>query len=83
MDGSIGDEYVVLLDVAMPTEDGVTCFARLREIVPSLDVVVCSGYAGGAAVERLLADGARAFLEKPYTRDRLATVLRRGRARAS
>jgi CheY-like chemotaxis protein len=56
---------LVVLDMSMPVMDGPECFERMRAIrtVPTLLV---SGYTDDAVTQRLIAQGAARFLEKPY-----------------
>lgn len=55
---------VVVLDLSMPTMDGLEAIPRLRHIVPDAHIVVLSGFQGArlAAATSLL--GADAYLEK-------------------
>lgn len=57
---------VVLLDMIMPGMDGKACFAALREIDPSVKVIVCSGFAREPDMEALRAQGLSGILDKPY-----------------
>jgi two-component system KDP operon response regulator KdpE len=67
---------VVLLDVGLPDVSGVDLCARLRELCPSLPVVVCSGEAGTPEVVRLLGLGARWHLRKPFAPEELLAAVR-------
>ncbi len=67
---------VVLLDLAMPRLSGAEALAEIRRADPEARVVITSGYATGPAVERLLADGAVAFVPKPATLSALVRALR-------
>jgi len=68
---------LVLLDITMPGMDGASCFRKLREIEPTLRVVVTSGHALGGAAGRLLDDGAVGFVQKPFTIAVLSDALAR------
>ena len=66
---------VVVLDVHLPDIDGVALCMRLREIYPSLPVVVCSGEAEPGDVAQLLELGAHRYFRKPIDPEELlATV---------
>lgn len=65
----------VILDMAMPEMDGPTCFERLREIDEKVHVIIASGYARGDDIQRLLNDGASAFLSKPFQMAQLVEVI--------
>lgn len=56
---------VAILDVVMPG-GGVDLVRRLREDLPSLRILVSSGYGPGGEVQRMLEAGASGFLQKPY-----------------
>jgi signal transduction histidine kinase len=68
----------VLLDVTMPGMDGHATFAALRQLAPSLPILVMSGYAEHEGPEAL-GEPAVDFLPKPFTTSglssRLATLL--------
>ena len=66
---------VVLLDVGLPDVSGVDLCARLRELRPTLAVVVLTGEAEPAEAARLLELGVRRYFRKPIGPDELlATV---------
>jgi len=60
---------VALVDLTMPGLEGREVLERIRAIRPDLPVVLASGYAAGPA------EGADAYLAKPFTPSRLASVL--------
>lgn len=63
---------LVMLDMIMPDMDGAQVFSVLRQIDPGVKVLICSGYAKDRKVETLLAEGARAFIQKPFDIDLLS-----------
>ena len=65
----------VILDFAMPGQSGAPCLLALRQLVPDLPAVVCTGHARNEAVERMLALGRTVFLPKPYRIDALRQAL--------
>ena len=65
----------VLLDLMMPEMSGKATFIALREIDPSVAVLVMSGHTMNDDVEALFALGVRGFLTKPYSPDTLARSL--------
>src|SRR5688500_5509303 len=64
---------VILLDLSMPTMDGVTVLPRLAEVASSSPVVVLSAHED--LQERVTELGARGFVRKPTTTAHLAGVL--------
>jgi signal transduction histidine kinase/CheY-like chemotaxis protein len=79
-----GTARVVLLDVAMPGEDGVACYGKVAELLRGTPIVFISGYAEGGRAQALAAEGKAAFLQKPFdlaTLDRaLGEAVRAGAA---
>jgi len=68
---------LVLLDVVTP---GMSCrhvVDRLRELRPSLPIVLASGYAPGESLAALTRDFEIEFLRKPYDPDGLFGTIRR------
>jgi signal transduction histidine kinase/ActR/RegA family two-component response regulator len=77
--GQPAPPVAVLLDLAMPGMDGRACFRELRARVPGLRVVVSSGFSKSGRGEELLAEGAVAFVQKPYRTIELARALVAGK----
>lgn len=69
----LGKVAAVVLDILMPDIDGVETFRRIREIDPAARVIISSGYDQERAAEKLLQEGAAAFVQKPY---RIAELVR-------
>jgi PAS domain S-box-containing protein len=67
--------HVVVSDLMMPGMDGRTFAERLRATHPAVPVVFTSGYTDDAVVRRGIVDSSHAFLQKPFTRDQLATAV--------
>jgi signal transduction histidine kinase/CheY-like chemotaxis protein len=65
----------IVLDMAMPGMDGRACFREMRARHPGLRVVLSSGFTRNVRVEELLAEGAAAFVEKPYRTADLARAV--------
>jgi PAS domain S-box-containing protein len=72
----IGQIDVVLLDIRLPDVEAIELYNKMLEIRPDLKVIVCSGYNQDGPVEKLLASGASAFLQKPFSISRLSSELR-------
>lgn len=60
---------VVILDVALGAENGLSALPRLKESCPGLPVIVLSMYGERQFVTRALADGASAYLTKEQAAD--------------
>ncbi|MEO8439355.1 MAG: response regulator [Spartobacteria bacterium] len=54
---------------------GVETIARLRNIDPDVNAIICSGYSDEAALSEFLSYGFRGALPKPFTRRELADAL--------
>ncbi len=68
---------VVLLDVVMPGMGGLETFRRLREIDPTVAVIVSSGFSTEGETRQMLDEGAVGYIQKPYQLDDLAEALRK------
>jgi CheY-like chemotaxis protein len=66
---------VVILDMIMPGMDGYHIFEALRQIHPSVKVVLSSGYILDIRAEKIVNEGPHTILSKPYTREELARIL--------
>jgi CheY-like chemotaxis protein len=66
---------VAITDIKMPGMDGVETMARLREIDPSLPVVIATGYASEAMRYDFLERGAVGVILKPFRREQIFAVL--------
>ena len=73
-----GTPNVLVSDIAMPVEDGVTLISRIRELgtdPTQLPAIALTAYAGAADRARMLAAGYQAHLTKPIeARDLVAAV---------
>ncbi|MCG6962900.1 MAG: response regulator [Acidobacteria bacterium] len=66
---------LVILDMTMPHMGGRQTFDRLRDISPDVRVVLSTGYSRMKEGQKLLKEGARAFLQKPYRVSELLSVI--------
>ena len=70
---------VVLTDIMMPVVDGVELIRTLKEIAPRVKIIASSGLGrdlgGNFRAAELEALGVRTFLSKPYTAEKLLTLL--------
>ena len=68
---------VVLLDVRMPEGDGITTVAKLKKKHPNLPVVMLSMYDNPTYIARSAAAGARDYVLKGSSREKLLSAIRR------
>ena len=66
----------VILDLTMPKKSGLEVLAALRDLDPSVRVILSSGYSAAAQKLDLPKLGVTAFLQKPYVPNELARTLR-------
>ncbi|MFC1705502.1 response regulator [Planctomycetota bacterium] len=68
-----GEEIsLVVLDIVMPSMDGIETFHALRKLDPEARVLLSSGYTKEQKAEELLAAGAVGFAQKPFDAGELA-----------
>ena len=75
---------VILLDMVMPRQDGLTTIPRLKEIVPTAKILVLSGFAESNRVYQAVKIGALGYMLKDTPRVQLLQAIRdvaRGQAR--
>ncbi len=73
---SDGEICLVVLDLLMPGLSGEDVFYRLQEIDPSVKVLIVSGFSSEHVVQRILRDGARDFIQKPFSIEVLSEKVR-------
>ena len=61
------DMCAVLLNLTMPSMDGVETFRRLRQLKPDITVILMSGYNEQVAIQRFTGKGLAGFVQKPFT----------------
>ena len=66
---------LVLLDLTMPTKDGIETFRELRQVHLNLPVVLMSGFTEQAATEELGVFGLSGFIQKPFKGEELRHVV--------
>ena len=68
---------VVVLDLSMPSLNGLETFRAMRTIRPDARVILSSGYGPVDLLEDLAGRPLAGYLEKPYAPDRLVDEVRR------
>jgi PAS domain S-box-containing protein len=72
---ALEDVQLVLTDTTMPFMDGAAISQALRKLKPALKVIIVSGQQQVKRSESELRINADAFIEKPFTAERLLTVV--------
>lgn len=67
---------VILLDMVMPKQDGLTTIPKLREIVPDARILVLTSFAESDRVYQTIKAGALGYLLKDSTRVQLLQAIR-------
>jgi CheY-like chemotaxis protein len=68
---------LVLLDVVMPGLAGPALYKELHARLPGVPIVLISGYSQDQTIQEMLSLGARELVQKPFTLENIAVVLRR------
>ncbi|WP_239026937.1 PAS domain-containing sensor histidine kinase [Geomonas oryzisoli] len=72
-----GDVRFVVLDLTMPHMDGEQTYQELRKCDPEVKVIISSGYSEQEVTRKLSGAGYLAFIQKPYSMQALAEVMKR------
>jgi signal transduction histidine kinase/CheY-like chemotaxis protein len=67
---------LVILDILMPGLSGEDVFTRLQKMNPDVRALVVSGFSSGDVVARILGNGGRDFIQKPFLIDVLSRKVR-------
>ncbi|HOO37975.1 MAG TPA: PAS domain S-box protein [Deltaproteobacteria bacterium] len=67
---------LVILDMIMPDMGGKETFERLKDIDPSVKVLLSSGYSLGGPAKEIMERGCAGFLQKPFTIEKLSKRVR-------
>jgi two-component system, NarL family, response regulator LiaR len=67
---------VVLLDLAMPNQDGLTTIPKIRETAPNTRILVVTSFAENDLVYQAIKAGALGYILKDATRDQLLQAIR-------
>src|SRR5205085_1867547 len=72
---------LVILDIKMAEMDGLEALRRVKQLDPSIEVVMITAYASLDTVRQALTHGAFEYLIKPFSRQDLEDVVRRALVR--
>jgi len=70
------DIQLVISDIIMPGISGMELFTRLKRQKPDVKMVLATGCSIGREDENLLNQGIAAFIQKPFSREQLAEVVK-------
>jgi len=70
------DISLVILDMVMPKVSGGETFDRLKQINPTIKVILCSGYSIDGQATEILERGCSAFIQKPFNLKTLSQHIR-------
>jgi DNA-binding NtrC family response regulator len=65
----------VITDLMMPTGDGMNILAYARRHQPQAKVIIMTAFGSEATRQQAIAQGAHAFLSKPFSGEALLTIL--------
>jgi len=68
---------ILITDIYMPGINGIQMIKQLKEILPSMKVIVLSGYADFQYAQQALQYGAEDYLLKPIDNDKVIDVINR------
>ena len=67
---------LVILDLIMPNMNGEKTFDAIREIAPSLPVILASGYTMDGHASKVMEKGCNGFIQKPFNLEELSQKIR-------
>lgn len=73
---SASDISLVLTDIGMPVMDGYALFNALKQLKPTLPIIISSGFGDADVTSRIGHDDIAGLINKPYTLDKLGKVLK-------
>ena len=66
---------IILLDIILPDSSSLDLLQSIIEALPESSVVVCSAIGQELVIQRALELGAKAFVQKPFTPEKVIGVL--------
>ena len=66
---------VIIIDMMMPYLDGIATIRALQRLNPLVKVIATSGLSSDGKAGEAIACGAKSFLPKPYTAEKLLEML--------
>lgn len=68
---------IAFIDIMMPDINGIELLKRIREEMPGIKVILCTGAGDGSLVDLAMRLGAQGYIVKPYDADRIFMCLQR------
>lgn len=68
---------IILLDIILPDANGLDLLQSLVAASPHVAVVICSSLGQESVIKKALDGGAKAFIQKPFTPEKIAEALDR------
>lgn len=66
---------IILLDIILPDANGLELVESILKDSPGSKVVICSAIGQEAVIQKALANGAKAFLQKPFSPEKVIETL--------
>lgn len=66
---------IIILDIILPDSNGLDLLESTLKSHPNVKVVICSGIGQDPVIEKALALGAKAFIQKPFSPEKVIEVL--------
>ena len=66
----------VITDQTMPGMTGIDLAEKMMRIRPDIPIILCTGFSSVINEEQAKSEGIRAFVMKPLSQKRIATILR-------
>ena len=67
---------LLLIDLMMPKQDGLSLIKTVRESLPEIPVIAMSGYPTPETIAKVFSSGATQFIHKPFRPDELLKLIR-------
>jgi two-component system chemotaxis response regulator CheY len=67
---------IITLDIILPDANGLELLESILEARPNVKIVVCSSISQEQIVKKALDHGAKAFIQKPFTPEKVIEVLK-------
>ena len=69
------DPDIVILDIILPDANGLDLLESILTVSPQVKVVICSSISQEPIIKKALDHGAKAFIQKPFTPEKVLAAL--------